>query len=121
MASTIAGYTVTRIRTQANPVVAGSEPITRFGVDGVSVRLLGNRTQQSTINVVAFDTLANVTTLYNNIAAKIGTLITVSDGDLNATYNMIATNLSPPRCSTAIKPGTATTIRLEFDLQGYKQ
>ena len=121
MSSAIAGYAVTRIKTHANPVVAGSEPITRFGVDGISVRLLGNRTQQSTLSVVAFDSLANVKALYNNIAARIGTLVTIYDEDLGVTYNMIATSLSPPRCSTAIKPGTATTIRLEFDLIGYKQ
>ncbi len=119
--STIAGATVTRIRTHANPVVAGSEPITRFGVDGVSVRLIGKRTEQSTINAVVFGSLAGVKTVYNTIANAIGTLITISDTDLAVSYNMIATNLSPPRCSTAIKPGTQINIRMEFDLSGYKQ
>lgn len=119
--STIAGATVTRIRTHANPVVAGSEPITRFGVDGVSVRLIGNRTEQSTINAVVFGSLAGVKSVYNTIAAAVGTLITISDTDLAVSYNMIATNISPPRCSTAIKPGTQINIRMEFDLSGYKQ
>lgn len=119
--SSIAGQTVTRIRTHANPVVSGSEPITRFGVDGVSVRLIGKRTEQSTIQAVVFGSLAGVQAVYNAIAAAVGTNVVIIDSDLSVTYNMIATNLSPPRCSTAVKPGTQINIRMEFDLSGYKQ
>lgn len=119
--STIAGQTVTRLRTQPNPVVAGTEPITRFGVDGVNVRLIGKRTELSTIQAVVFGSLAGVKAIYNAIAAAVGTSVTIIDTDLSVSYTIIATNLSPPRYSTAIKPGTQINIKLEFDLTGYKQ
>lgn len=121
MASTIAGQAVTRIRSHCSPVVNGTEPITRFGVDGVSVRLIGKRTPQSTVNVVVFSTLAGAKSIYNAIVAATGTKISIFDEDTGITESMIETDVSPARFSTAVKPGTEISVRLEFDVSGYKQ
>lgn len=119
--SSIAGQTVARIRTHCSPVVNGSEPITRFGVDNVAVRLIGKRTEQSTVSVVAFDTLANAASIYNAVVAATGTQITIVDSDTGITEYMIATGVSPARFSTAVKPGSSVAVKLEFDVVGYKQ
>ena len=119
--SSIAGQTVARIRTHCSPVVNGSEPITRFGVDNVAVRLIGKRTEQSTVNVVAYSSTAGAWTIYNAVVAATGTQISIVDSDAGITETMIATGVSPARLSTAVLPGTQIAVKLEFDVVGYKQ